>query len=59
MFVNWQEILSLLVVAITGTLFVIKYIRNQRNHKIDCENGCGCSVSKPNVLELKNQVSEL
>gem|GEM_PF-3749674 len=56
---NWQEILSLSIVAATGTLFVIKYLRKHRNTKNNCENGCGCSISESTVLNMRNLQSKL
>ena len=56
---NWQEIISLSIVIVTGTLFVFNYFRKRNKRKISCENDCGCSVSQTKILNVRNSISKL
>jgi len=43
---DWQQIVALIIVAVTGALFVRARLR-RRKAKFPCDSGCGCSSSSP------------
>ncbi len=43
---NWQQITSLVIVAITATLLIRSFVRKRQNTPFGfCDDDCGCSAT--------------
>ena len=47
MTMDWQQIISLAIVALTGILLVRSFVRKRKRAALGvCEEDCGCSVNE-------------
>lgn len=52
---NWQEVLSLSVVAMVAIIFVKSFVEKKRSEKVGCASGCGCAANKLKTVNTKMQ----